>query len=494
MLVGKIAASLKEKVRRVTRIFLPRDDQAPSRPLPTRNRKPRLTGGMSLFDGIDTIKSGDALKNMLRTDKPSVTAKPERTKLGKLGALRKSRFDVAFEDCIIECYLKKSSTKKLYVFLSGAGRKGSTATKFDRLSWSGIFDGNCLYIEDPMYKKFPGVDVGWYYGTRDFSFMDHLVAIVSEISRVNHIENDDIYLIGSSCAGYAAITVADKLPGTTAISFNPQIVPAAWDKKKRFEKSTGIDLLGDDKFGRNNIAQIFKNPSSRFIVVSNILSERDYVKQILPVFEAFERRPQYGLNVINNAHIILAELLHPFDHGAFPGPMETRILISLMNDGHHNDALVPYVEMLKANFAAATRLKYASLWAQFLSESFPKFAVMPAFCDSHSCILKIDHLPDAFYYKAHIDWTQRKCAVSFNVKGKNLSKNAQYSTLMRELAQFSKAGIKESKDHMSVYIGSLNYADLHRTMVEFMDKTQPFVVKYLAVEAALPDADTDRMA
>ncbi|HTO31886.1 MAG TPA: hypothetical protein VL202_12000 [Pararhizobium sp.] len=452
-----------------------------ARPRVSDSGAPRPLERPSAFDGIDCLASDKAIKDMMVVDKTDVMSRPVKTRLGKLAHVSKSRFDVVFDDCAIECYQMRSSRKKLYVFFSGAGRKGKTATKFDRLTWSRIFDGICLYIEDPMYKNFPEVDVGWYYGTRTVCYLDHIVELVSEFARVNAVDSEDIYLIGSSCAGYAAIYAADKIAGSTSISFNPQIVPAAWDKNRRFFNATGIDLEGDDRFGRNDIAESFDNAASRFVIVSNVRSQRDYAAQIRPVFAARGIEPHYGLNVINNAYIILADMLHPFDHGAFPGPMETKVLLSLLNDGVGNDALVPYAEMLKSSFETATRLSYMTLWSEFLTSDFPDFITVPASCDKKSCRLPVKGLPVTCYYQAYIDFTKEKCVVSFYVSDKKILKNDKYIKLMQDLAEASGGVMKSNKDSLFVHSANVSHADLDLAMARFIAKTSNRIFRHFGV-------------
>lgn len=432
----------------------------------------------SLLDGIDCLGSTKTIKTMMVVDKDDIKSRPVRTTLRNLGEVANGRFDVVFDHCTVECYKTRSSGSKLYVFLSGAGRKGNTSTRFNRLTWSGLFDGICLYIEDPMYKNFPDIDVGWYYGTRDVCYLDYIVDIVAAFAKTHGIDCRDIHLIGSSCAGYAAIYVADKIKGATSISFNPQIVPAAWDRKKRFLDATGIDLEGEDAFGRHNIATSFENTTSRFVIVSNIRSERDYVEQIKPVFTALGIEPQYGLNVINNARIILADLLHPFDHGAFPGAMETKVLLSLLNDAGGNDVIVPYVEMLKSSFERATRLTYATLWAEVLSVDFPDFIVAPDFCDHKSCRLRLKGVPDTCYYQVYADIIKDNFVVSFYISDKKIAEGVDALNLMRDLAKLSRGVMKSKKDSLFVHSAKIRRPDLPRVMNSFIEKTSKRILSH----------------
>ena len=62
--------------------------------------------------------------------------------------------------------------KKLYVILSEAMglREWISETqmkpRYSRWSYASVLDGSLLNIEDPMYWKYPGIIVSWFYGTQ----------------------------------------------------------------------------------------------------------------------------------------------------------------------------------------------------------------------------------------------------------------------------------------------------------------------------------------
>lgn len=76
--------------------------------------------------------------------------------------------------------LKEGQSKKIYVLLSG-GRTPSkngfsdTLPRFKRWSFYTAFDGNVLVFDDPMYFNHPKLAVGWFFGTKQCSYIDLLV-------------------------------------------------------------------------------------------------------------------------------------------------------------------------------------------------------------------------------------------------------------------------------------------------------------------------------
>lgn len=320
-----------------------------------------------------------------------------------------------------ELLYKKSKTAKLFVFLSGAGRDGKTETNFNRLSWFKYFDGHCLAIEDPMYKKYPGIDVGWYYGSQSHSYLIDIADIIQKFTFVNGINLKDVYFIGSSCAGYAAIYLANMCQRSTSIAMNPQLVPAIWDKKNSFQNNTNINLSDDDKLCRNNITKLLLNGNSRHILFVNTLSIRDYEEQIMPLFLDLGKQPLWGNNVIEKSNIILADLKNPFPHGAFLEVTETIMLIDAFNNGYHLSVIPSMLTMLRQKFDYKYKLFFSKSWSTVSGQNFLPDLRIPLTTSSPSTKIFLKNHYETIYYKFNIDHTQKKCTFSLFISNSGLS-------------------------------------------------------------------------
>lgn len=216
-----------------------------------------------------------------------------------------------------DIFINQKKSKNLYIILGGSRPKGSGAT-FKRWSWCSFMDGNMLNIDDPMYKIYPELTLGWYYGDDCVDYCDYVVEIVKQACKIMNISNVIFY--ASSGGGSAAIRCAAKLEGSIAAVINPQLIMEKYEYCKQFEKITGHSLV-HDSLGRNDITTHL-NSNSKFIVCINRKSPVDLV-QLEHLKEATNHFAiELGLNAIRDNCLLWAydaEFYKPHSAQEWPG-------------------------------------------------------------------------------------------------------------------------------------------------------------------------------
>lgn len=98
-----------------------------------------------------------------------------------------------------DSFIYKKQSKYLYVILNGAltGRK----PQFNRWSYYSFLDGSVLDIADPMYEKYEGLELGWYYGNNEENLRVYLAEYIRKIAEYLHVKYTDIIVWGSSGGG-----------------------------------------------------------------------------------------------------------------------------------------------------------------------------------------------------------------------------------------------------------------------------------------------------
>lgn len=187
------------------------------------------------------------------------------------GDLSKRRIRIVDRELSAECFGTPSSTQRLHVFLSaGGGRlKDGVTVEFPRASWHPWLDGVSVNIDDPTFASFPGrLQTGWYLGTPVQDGVIFVAEIISRIQARYGIPNDNVYIIGSSAGGTAALKVAAAIDGATAIAENPPLFPHRQSSVKYYQKAN-LDLDTGVFRERNELGHIFQHPSSRFFILQN---------------------------------------------------------------------------------------------------------------------------------------------------------------------------------------------------------------------------------
>lgn len=342
------------------------------------------TRGVSLLSGITpaqyekTVQDATIPKHLIAAPPVEVALKTWN------GDLTRRRINVRADGVTLECFGSPSDKKKLFVFLSAAGRKDAN-TKFHRVSWHPWFEGVCLNFEDPTYKALAGkVSTGWFFGTKDKHALPVVADIIRKVQDHYGIANEDICIVGSSAGGFAALWLANALVGATAIAGNPQFYALLWPSAKRY-LTAGIDLTSPDYADRVNLDHLELNGRSRYLVIVNAKSKADYQTQLPPFRERMQLGGlKYGLNKRGSLYLYCRSIENKGSitpHNSLEDAKELRTFVDIMNSDLPLATMASMLnmvhEMQYSRYALADKMFFTRLWAGFLSrQNLP--IVMPA--------------------------------------------------------------------------------------------------------------------
>ena len=321
----------------------------------------------SIFQNLNfTVKTGVA--DTIKNERNAIYSYPEEwmntTKQSfTLDSLRFSdfcpRFSVNIENVDYEClFLAKNNSNRLYVSLSGGRKKRHTYPYFLRWKYGNRLNGNILCIEDPMQFNEKNNCVKWYYGTKDSCYLHKVLEIVKKAARDLNICPEDIYFLGSSGGGYAALYLANLLDGSNAIAMSPQTVLKNWGESSlEYFRTKGIDITNrNDCFNRNYLK--LTNKKSVFFIVVNVNSYKDYDRQFIPFCKINNIIPQYGIYQQNNV-ITWSHASDGFNlHGSNP-EYEIMFMIFLMQQYRKNkniNSITKYSYLINERLSAYYKL------------------------------------------------------------------------------------------------------------------------------------------
>ena len=140
------------------------------------------------------------------------------------------------------------------------------------------YDGVCFFVDDPTRYEVNDNAVSWYVGGKG-EYTNYLEKIILKISKVYNIKFNNITLIGSSNAGFAAIKLANKILGAKSIALNPQINISLYPgKSKDFENRVDMSF-NDEKYHSVLYADDFiYNKHSKFFLFFNKSSSVDAIQ------------------------------------------------------------------------------------------------------------------------------------------------------------------------------------------------------------------------
>lgn len=254
-------------------------------------------------------------------------------------------------------FVRQGNAPYLFVTLTGARNDINTLGSFRRWSYYPYYNGHMLSFLDPMFRKFPTLKLGWYYGTESFNLLQQLANIILIFAKHLNIENKNIIFFASSGGGTAALYLSSIIENSNCIAYNPQIFLTNWPYSNTFTKITGINLYKEDKFKRNNIVSLLlNNKKSKYFILENIQSEHDYSGQILKLSKELDIKLKYGIVSKDNIYIGLINVPSKTPHSAF----ESRNILFLMNffmqNIMQNKEITPLEESMFLGFA--------ELWAE----------------------------------------------------------------------------------------------------------------------------------
>lgn len=186
---------------------------------------------------------------------------------------------------------------RLFVLMpSAVDRTAVTLPVFSRWTWAlkGIFPGDVLCIADPTLTLHPDLALGWCLGTKANCATNELVELVTALAEARKIPFANIVIWGSSAGGFAALALAARIPGSTAVAINAQTDAFAYQVTKQ------VDLVNQACFGGSAIEQTradfaarldmvtrwSENQVSRAILVQNELDVHHYDVHFKPFWNS----------------------------------------------------------------------------------------------------------------------------------------------------------------------------------------------------------------
>lgn len=194
----------------------------------------------------------------------------------------------------------KPGSMRLFVFLCGDIQRAKTPPPvFSRWSWADNFPGHCLYIFDPTVYALP-LTLAWYCGTSDFDPAYTVARIVNDVCQSKDIQEENVFLYGSSGGGFAALRFSLFFPGSVPIAINPQIdittfhLPSADGYLRKAFGLTREEARKRIPERVNLFAHIDAFRRRRIIYAQNLLDPEHYENHYLPFCAALKACKSYN--------------------------------------------------------------------------------------------------------------------------------------------------------------------------------------------------------
>lgn len=187
----------------------------------------------------------------------------------KIYLLKVEKNNVMYEFLI---KINKNSDKLLVMGSGAYDYEKIKPPVFQRLSWINEFDSSVIYYNDPtLYEG--NISLGWGYGNEHIYYLEDIKDILSILSEMNSINNENIVFYGSSGGGFMSMILATLTKGSRAIVNNPQTNVLKYHEK---HKDKLFDVIYKGKISE----EIINKNLHRLSVIETIKKEK-YVPKIL---------------------------------------------------------------------------------------------------------------------------------------------------------------------------------------------------------------------
>lgn len=279
----------------------------------------------------------DEIKSMLMEPTKSI-------EFSEINRNIEDRLSVKSGQNYFECFLLNSGIKKLNVFLSAVGNPETGYPRFHRPTWSKVFNGVCLFVDDPA-RKSGNFAPAFFFGNKKNSVLSDLKNIIERIQDRFGIENKNLTFISSSNGGFASLYLCDLFRDSSCIALNPIISVSRYlqsvKKLNDFEQAFGVDLKTTDRTiqQRAQVFRIIDNRRSHFFVYANIRSRTDKIV-IEGLFNKLKSQYKLGLNIISeNLWIWIVDIPGENPHLVQPNEFICKYIDELMKSEISNEYL-----------------------------------------------------------------------------------------------------------------------------------------------------------
>lgn len=195
-------------------------------------------------------------------------------------------------DFYYNIFIKRHHHKSLFVFFQGAVDKSKTQPNFQRISWSEKIPANIVIFSDPTVDN-NSLTIGWSQHSPKVNYFYRTAELIKKYALSIDVEEDNIFLYGSSAGGFTALMVAAYFTSATVIVNNPQTDWTLFYKNKVTEVLNSIyDNMELSEYktkfpNRFNISVVYKNIGRvpRLFYMQNIDDDFHYRNHFLPFFD-----------------------------------------------------------------------------------------------------------------------------------------------------------------------------------------------------------------
>lgn len=227
------------------------------------------------------------------------------------------RFAILFNNVRFDCLITPKPDKAQSLFVIFSGSRDIDTDKlpvFKRWSYYRFVDSIVLNIADPMFYKYENLNLGWYYGNQNESYIEYLSKIIKKVQSLFQIQDSNLFFFGSSGGGYVTLQLSMYFQNTNHIAVNPQISIPKYHYASIFTQKTGIDLQIKDFFRRNETEQIIieriKQNLNKFVIVQNVKDEHDCTIHLFPLLKKLDIDSLHlGVNSFNSLYVWLYSCL-----------------------------------------------------------------------------------------------------------------------------------------------------------------------------------------
>ena len=248
-----------------------------------------------------------------------------------------------------------SEQQRLFVMTTAAVDRNEMALpSFNRWTWAGAgnFPGHVLCIADPTLELDGTMKLGWYLGTAQHDATNDLCNFVLRFADELGIPQEKIVFWGSSGGGFAALALASRIEGATAVAINPQTDVLAYEidrvvkmvKDLCFNGQNESDILQDYSPRLNMIQAWEGNQKSRTILVQNKLDLHHYNCHFKPFWTALGGHPTGGWSQGTRHYALLYEDVR--GHGSESKQMIPEILQVIDANTQTTSSTIPAIDQL----------------------------------------------------------------------------------------------------------------------------------------------------